>query len=195
MQIAARIISILFVPPTFTLIVYVFLAFFLETETLKSCIIVFVSLIFGFAAPIILFLKFRTKGKIIDQDASVKEERTKPLLISAAFYVAGLVPLIEFNVHIISMAFWFCYISNTLVLILINRHWKISVHAMGASGPLAAITYVIGAPALIFGITVFLVGWSRIILKVHSVNQVAAGIIFAFISTYLQIYLIVRLFE
>ena len=66
---------------------------------------------------------------------------------------------------------------------------------MGAAGPLAALTYVFGPIALLFAIIVFLVGWSRIQLKVHNFAQVIAGVLLAFASTYLQIYLIVRFFE
>lgn len=65
---------------------------------------------------------------------------------------------------------------------------------MGAAGPLAALTYVFGPIALLFAIIVFLVGWSRIQLKVHNLAQVMTGVILAFVSTYLQIYLIVRFF-
>jgi membrane-associated phospholipid phosphatase len=151
-----------------------------------------VAFLFGFTAQIILFLLFRRKGKIIDLDASVKEERTTPFLISVGFYLAGLVILIIFRVHIISIAFWFCYISNTLVTILINKHWKISAHAMGAAGPLAAVTYVFGPIGLLFSLIVFLVGWSRIQLKVHNFAQVSAGILLAFTSTFLQIFVIVN---
>jgi membrane-associated phospholipid phosphatase len=66
---------------------------------------------------------------------------------------------------------------------------------MGAAGPLAALTYAFGSIALLFSVIVFLVGWSRIQLKVHTLPQVLAGLLLAFFSTYLQMYLIVRLFE
>jgi membrane-associated phospholipid phosphatase len=191
----ARIISTLFVPPSFTIIVFTLFAFILETESLKTVVTILVAFLFGFAAPIILFVILRKQGKIIDLDASIKEERTTPFLISVGFYLIGLIILIFFNVNIISIAFWFCYISNTLVTILINRHWKISAHAMGAAGPLAAVTYSFGPIALLFSVIVLLVGWSRIQLKVHTPAQVLAGILLAFFSTYLQMYLIVRLFE
>jgi len=190
----ARFISTLFVPPSFTIIVFTLFAFILETESIKKVITILVAFLFGFTAQIILFIVLRKRGKIVDLDASVKEERTRPFLISVGFYLIGLVILIIFNINIISIAFWFCYISNTLVTILINRHWKISAHAMGAAGPLAAVTYVFGPIALIFTMLVMLVGWSRIQLKVHNFTQVIVGILFAFISTYLQIYLIVRFF-
>ena len=191
----ARVISTLFVPPSFTIIVFTLFAFVLESDPLKTVITILVAFLFGLTAQIILFVVLRRRGKIVDLDASVKEERNTPFLISVGFYLIGLSILIIFQVNIISIAFWFCYISNTLVTILINKHRKISAHAMGAAGPLAAVTYVFGPIALLFAIIVFLVGWSRIQLKVHNAAQVIAGIMLAFISTYLQIYLIVRFFE
>ena len=188
----ARIISTLFVPPSFTIIFFTIFAFLLETEPIKIAVTILVALLFGFTAQIILFLFFRRKGKIVDLDASIKEERTTPFLISVGFYLIGLIVLKSFNVNIISIAFWFCYISNTLFTILINKHWKISAHAMGAAGPLAAVTFIFGPVALIFAPLVFLIGWARIQLKVHDFAQVSAGILLAFISTFLQIFLIVK---
>ncbi len=190
----ARIVSTLFVPPSFTIIVFTLFAFILETESLKTIITILVAFTFGFAAQIILFVVLRKRGKIVDLDASVKEERTYPFLISVGFYLVGLIILIVFKVNPISIAFWFCYVSNTLVTIVINKYWKISAHAMGAAGPLAAITYAFGPIVLVFSIIIILVGWSRIQLKVHTFSQVIAGILFAFASTYLQILIIVKWF-
>ena len=191
----ARIISTLFVPPSFTIIVFTLFAFTLETESVKTIVTILVAFIFGFAAQIILFIFLRKQGKIIDLDASVKEERTTPFLISVGFYLVGLIILILFKVNPISIAFWFCYISNTLVTLVINKYWKISAHSMGAAGPLAAITYAFGPIALVFSIIILLVGWARVQLKVHTISQVITGILFAFASTYLQILLVVKWFS
>jgi membrane-associated phospholipid phosphatase len=191
----ARIISTLFVPPSFTIILFTIFAFTLETELIKIVVTILTAFLFGFSAQIILFLIFRKRKKIVDLDASIKEERTTPFLISAGFYLVGLIVLIFFNVNIVSIAFWFCYISNTLVTILINKHWKISAHSMGSSGPLAAAVYVFGPLTLVITLLIILIGWSRIQLKVHNFAQVIAGILFAFISTYLQMYFIVKWFQ
>jgi len=191
----ARLISTVFVPPSFTLIIFALFAFHLETEPTQRYVTILVALLFGFISPIVLFLYYRKKGKIIDLDATIKEERTIPMSISVIFFIIGLLVLIAFNVNIVSIAFWFCYISNTLITIIINKNWKISAHTMGAAGPLAAVTFVFGPIALVFSVIVVLVGWSRIQLKCHSFAQVMTGGIFAFISTYLQIYLIVSYFS
>ncbi len=191
---AARIISTLFVPPSFTIIIFTFLAFHLEQEFEKKIVTLAVAYALGFAAPVILFLYLRKRNLIIDGDASIKEERTLPFSVAILFYIAGLALLIYFEVNIIITAFWFCYISNTLITIFINKYWKISAHAMGAAGPLAALTFLFGYTAIYFSIIVLLVGWSRIKLKCHTFAQVAAGTVLAFLSTFLQIYLIVDYF-
>lgn len=190
----ARIISTVFVPPSFTLIVFAIFALVLESEFLKQHVTISTAFIFGFIAPIVLFVILRKKKKLIDIDASEKDERTFPFIISTMFYSIGLIILLLYQVNIVSIAFWFCYISNTLITIFINKYWKISAHSMGASGPLAAMTYVFGPMALVFSLIVLMVGWSRIQLKVHDAAQVSAGILLAFISTYLQIYFITEYF-
>jgi membrane-associated phospholipid phosphatase len=191
----ARIVSTVFVPPSFTIIIFTIFAFYLETDFTKILVTILVALIFGFVSPIVLFLQYRKKGKIVDIDASIKEERTVPMSISLMFYIIGLIFLLVYNVNIIAIAFWFCYISNTLIAISINKKWKISAHTMGASGPIAGVTFLFGPVALIFLVISVLVGWSRIQLKCHSFPQVIAGGILAFFSTYFQIYLIVSYFS
>ena len=154
----ARIVSTVFVPPSFTIIIFTIFAFYLETDFTKIIVTILVALIFGFISPIVLFLQYRKRGKIVDIDASIKEERTVPMSISLIFYIIGLIFLLVYKVNIISIAFWFCYISNTLIAITINKKWKISAHTMGASGPIAALTFVFGPVSLIYLVISVLVG-------------------------------------
>ncbi len=191
----ARFISTLFVPPSFTIIIFAIFAFVLESEPIKQGVTIFTALVFGFIAPIVLFLILRNKGKLTDQDASIKEERTLPFLIAIIFYLIGLWVLIKYDLNIISIAFWFCYISNTVITIFINKFWKISAHAMGAAGPFAAVVFAFGWIGLFMLPIVLLVGWSRIKLKCHTLTQVIAGILLAFISVYIQMNLIVKYFS
>lgn len=190
----ARFISTLFVPPSFTIIVYAIFTFTLENDSAKRLLTFIIPLVFGFIAPIVLFIILRKKGKLADQDASIKEERTFPFLVAIGFYLFGLLLMIKYDLNIISIAFWFCYISNTLITIIINKYWKISAHAMGAAGPFAAITFAFGWLGLLMLPVVVLVGWSRIELKCHTFAQVVAGIVLAFSSVYLQMFLITKYF-
>jgi membrane-associated phospholipid phosphatase len=191
----ARIVSTIFVPPSFTIIIFAIFTFTIESESSKKVATFLIPFIFGFIAPITLFLILRKKGKLADQDASIKEERTFPFMIAIAFYLVGLMLMLKYHLNIISIAFWFCYISNTLITIFINHFWKISAHSMGASGPLAALIVSFGLIGLILLPVVILVGWSRIKLKCHNLSQVIAGVLLAFISVYIQMSLIVKFFN
>ncbi len=189
----ARFISTLFVPPSFTIIVYLIFALKIESSFEKSLSVFLVALIFGFILPITMFVILRKKKMIADNDAMIKDERTLPYLIATVFYIIGLLILIHLEVSKISIGFWFCYISNTLITIFINRFWKISAHSMGASGAAAALFFTFGWSSFVAMIVTLFVGWSRIELRCHSFSQVAAGILLAFISVYLQMKLITGL--
>lgn len=189
----AKIISVLFVPPSFTLLVFTYFAFTLETEIIKRIILISITLTFGFLFHIILFFYLRKKGKIADSEASIKEERTFPFLVSIIFYTIGFIILLLTDISIVSIAFWFCYISNTFLIMIINKSWKISAHMMGAAGPLAALIFAIGFNAFYFIPLILIIAWARLYLKLHSVPQIIAGALTGFISTYLQMYFIINL--
>ncbi|MFZ2323938.1 MAG: hypothetical protein WAV89_09600 [Ignavibacteriaceae bacterium] len=191
----ARIISTIFVPPSFTLLIFIFFAFYLENDFTKTLETILISVVFGFIMPIALYFILKKKGKIIDVDASIKEERTFPYFIAIIFYLIGLLLMVCFQLNIITIAFWFCYLSNTLITIAINHYWKISAHSMGAAGPFAALLFSVGMWALLFSPIVIAVGWSRIKLNCHTFLQVTAGILLALVSTYLQMYLIILNFR
>lgn len=189
----ARLISTIFVPPSFTIIVYSIFAFLIETSIQNSLTVFLVALIFGFILPIAMFILMRKKKMISDNDAMIKDQRTLPYLIAVVFYSIGLIILLLSKVSIISIAFWFCYISNTFITIIINKYWKISAHSMGASGAAAALFFTFGWSSFVAMIIALFVGWSRIELKCHSLSQVVAGILLAFFSVYIQMKLITGL--
>lgn len=190
----AKIVSILFVPPSFTIILFTYFAFIYENDLSKRLVLLIVTFTFGFAFHIILFFYLRRKGKLADSDASIKEERTFPYLISTVIYICGFAILLLYEINIISTAFWFCYISNTILIMMINKDWKISAHTMGASGPLAALCFAAGWQSLLFLPLIILIGWGRIHRKVHTLAQVTAGTLVGFTSTFMQMYIIVNLF-
>ena len=191
----ARVISTLFVPPSFPLILFTLFAFKYETDPHKILLSVLVTVTFAFSFPITLFIILRKKGKIVNSDATIKEERTFPFIISALFYVIGILILIIAQINIVSIAFWFCYITNTIFIIIINKYWKISAHMLGAAGPFAALCFVYGLSALPFILILFMIGWSRIYLKCHNIYQVLAGGLLGFISTLLQMQIITGIFN
>ncbi|MFA6980865.1 MAG: phosphatase PAP2 family protein [Ignavibacteriaceae bacterium] len=188
----ARIISTLFVPPTLTLFSFLYLGLQLEPTSAKQVVVIGSGLLWTFLLPIIFFVIMLKKKKIINQDAELKEERTFPFLFGLSLLLIGYFLLRVFNVQPLTQTFWLCYIINTGAIILINKTWKISIHALGIAAPLALFSFMESWIAVPLLLLLFLVGWSRIYLKCHTFAQVIAGAFFGFISTYLQLYLFLR---
>ena len=127
----------------------------------------------------------RKKGKILNNDATVKEERTVPYVYGIIFTLFGIVLSSWFNLNINIIMLWMVYLISSIILININRFWKISAHAMGASIPLGASIGFSQNYFIIFSVILVLVCFARFILKVHTIQQIFAGSFVGFLTTYL----------
>lgn len=182
----ARIVSTIFVPPSFTILIFTLFAINLEVLPERKYTTIVTAFTFGFGFIIMLFLYLRKRQMISDEDATIKDQRTFPYIVSVLFYLMGFYVLIKSQVNPMTLSFWICYITNTIIVVIINKFWKISAHSIGAAGALAAMTIYLGYEALFLSPIVILIGWSRIKLHCHNISQVAAGILFGFFSTYYQ---------
>jgi len=180
----AKYISYLFIPPTMNLIIFTIYSFFYEPVP-KSYYGIVISFFFGLLLPLIAIFEFRRKGVISDNNATIKEERWLPYIFAIGFSLSGVVfsSLTGLNEKIIML--WMVYLVNSILIININRFWKISAHAVGAAIPLGALT-LIGdfIPLFILALIFIFVCSSRIILKVHTFMQVIAGAVSGFIVSF-----------
>jgi len=182
--ITARSISTILIPPTLFLFTFVFIAFYFESfENIIP--VIGTTLIFGVIIPIALFSYWVKTGRVINQDATNKDERTTPYLYGIILYSLGFLLLFLFQTGYLTMVVWLTYLLNTAVILLINKYWKISAHAMGVAGPLGLFYFIFGVNAWPLFILLVLVSWSRIYLKCHTPLQVALGSLYGFFSVYL----------
>lgn len=131
-------------------------------------------------------------GRVSSMEVRSRQDRTGPLLVGMAglgLVVAGL----HFVVHLPLLTWLTVFqIGTGLVVMLITRFWKISIHQIGITGPFvlfAGLDALPLLPNLIVGITlVVLVGWSRIHLKAHTPAQVAAGTVFGALAAGLSVW-------
>ena len=68
-----------------------------------------------------------------------------------------------------------CSLVVSIILMIVNMFWKISIHCAGVAGPIFALVFVFGLNALPLTSIVGLVGWSRIKLRNHTFAQTFAG--------------------
>lgn len=184
----ARYTSYIFVPPSFTFLIFSYLGFLSEPSYESKILVVIHSFVFGLILPIIFFVHLRKKGIVNDVDATIKEERIQPYMFGVFLCLTGALSSYLLNFDSIIYYLWLIYFFNTLILILINKYWKISAHAIGASTPMGVLIYLYGVFGVVYIPVVILIGWSRIYLKKHTKAQVFVGSIFGFLLTLAQLY-------
>ncbi len=179
----AKIISYAFVPPFMNLIIFTIFSIHYENSP-QNFISILISLLFGVIFPIYIFIKMRKKGKIINDDATIKEERTIPYIYGIFFTLTGVVvtSLLHLNVYITML--WMAYLINSILLININHVWKISAHTMGVGIPLGASIFFGNIYFYIFITILLLVSFARYKLKVHTISQILAGAFVGSITTF-----------
>jgi membrane-associated phospholipid phosphatase len=137
--------------------------------------------IFGY----IYYLKH--KRVIQSTELIVREHRINPLTFAVLSYATGFFFLTLFNAPSIVRGLMFCYVTNTIVVLIITRRWKISIHTTAMANPLVAIVHQFGwmfAPILVL---VPLVGFSRVKMGRHDLLQVTAGGLLGVLMTALQL--------
>jgi len=184
----AKTISIIFHPMIFSLLVFTIIIFnngVIHPHPYKVLLTCF---IFSNLLPITTLFILQKKGIISDLDASIKKERIMPLYLGVLFAIIGYVLLYIQEASVLVKGLMFCTITNTIIIIIITRYWKISIHAMGISGLLSVLWMHNKEYPLIMFIIIILVAYSRVILKAHNISQVTIGSILGLFLTLIQIH-------
>lgn len=158
-------------------------------------VITSICVVFAGIMPILLVLGWlKSKngtGVEIDMDIPERKERFYPLLMVIISYAIGTILLYMLNAPLITTVLMLCYFTNTLAVFFISIYWKISIHAMGVTGPVVALIFVFGPIGTIFALLIPVVMWSRLYLKEHTLSQVIMGVLLGFTFTTIQIYILI----
>ena len=123
--------------------------------------------------PFLPVLYFYRK-KVVDLYVSQKETRTPFFLIALAAYSLAAIIFFATDTKIMfPLALGHTFV--TLILLVINKFWKVSVHSAGVTGPIFALIFVFGVIVLPLSFIILVVSWSRIKLKKHTFRQTLVG--------------------
>ena len=167
-----------------------FIIFQSKSVQINQSILFLISIIFIAILPIVNVLFLKHKKLISDIDASKKDERLLPLTFGALFFLIGFIILKKLNSPLIIQGMMFSSITNTIIIWLITRKWKISIHLITLSWSFAIFLYTGFIELIIMIITASLVCYARYILKSHTPGQLIAGLFLGLISTYTQLTLL-----
>jgi hypothetical protein len=148
-----------------------------------------------FLLPVAILIVLRWRGHVNSIEVRTREKRTLPYIAAIALSVLAIPGIWLASGRNGGLAAIFALFGVNLVLLfLINRHVKISVHAAGIGGFAALAWFVVAigfgvaadhttlsaTHALFFTALVPLVGWSRVRLGAHSTHEVLLGAAFGF---------------
>ncbi len=197
----AKIISFLFHPllmPTYAFIILFNIKAYFSlvipyNGKLRIVLLVFI-VTFIFPSMVILF--FRSRNLIKSLYQLTRQERKFPYITTIIFYVFAYYLLKNVQISPIFHYFIFGAIVISILALLINFFWKISIHMISIGGLVGMLlglsfTGIIGEPIfLILSILMAgFIGFARLQLKAHTPAQVYSGFLLGvFGMIYLALY-------
>ena len=114
-------------------------------------------------------------GKWSDHHIGRREQRAIPLLVAlgSVAIASGLLILVSAPRQVIALVL--SQLAGLLVVLMITRFWKVSIHCATAGGLLGVFLVLFGPWALLGIAPLALIAWSRVVLDAHTWTQVAAG--------------------
>ena len=179
--------SILFHPvfvPTITVFLVVKIYSNIIILENQAGIILIGTCVFSLILPLLsVFILLLTK-KIDSLEMPKKEERFLPILFGSIWMILGFYFMKEiFSYAPIMKSIYLGAIYVMLIALLITKKWKISLHMLaigGATGVFIILEFLFGQNLMLLLITILIsgiLGFSRLSLKAHSLNQIYAGFI------------------
>ncbi len=133
------------------------------------------------------------KGIFSDLDVSKREERPLLFLVSiilSAIYMLGLLILHGPKILLLTII---GIIVGILLVSVINRHIKASIHVATLSALIFAVAIVYGGYYFLLLLLIPIVGWARVTVKRHTVSEtIVGGILGSLLS--LGTYILLKLF-
>jgi len=186
----AEVISVIYLPPLVSLWLFIVFALYSPAEIGNpSLFFVFVGITFFTILPLLTLILLAR-----DHEPTFAVPRASRNVSYAVVFLEYIIGSLIFYLGKVAVLFiiGLIYIVIIATLMVINRFWKISVHAAGISGPATFCLYIFG-PFTLWAVplllSVVLVIWARYQLKAHTFSQLVGGTLIASIITLIIAYL------
>ena len=116
-------------------------------------------------------------GKVRDPRSISRGERVRPLRVVAGLHAGAFIVVTLLGAPAELRAALLAYALATLVFALLTPFINPSLHVAGASGAAVCLVYVFGARGLPAILLIPLVWWARTLLKRHTPQELALGVL------------------
>ena len=134
-----------------------------------------VAALFAGVLPMAFINRGIRHGRWDDRNVGAKGPRLIVLAFIIACVAVGLGLLVGLGAPTELSGYFACLLASVAVLAAITTAWKISIHCAVASGSVTILTLLFGPWLVPAYLLVALTGWSRVVVKDHSIAQVIAG--------------------
>ena len=185
-----RIISYILHPMVVSSFTFWFIIYKVGLSLENPDFIFLLSFFFSTGLPIITVLALLKINMVKDLDASNRSERLLPMALGSLFFLIGFIILRELDSPRILQGVMFCGIINTIIVWLITKHWKISIHTVSMTSGIV-IFWILGYESIMQMSTILILTiFSRVITNSHTLSQAVVGALVGLTSTYTQLVLL-----
>jgi hypothetical protein len=184
----AKIISYIFDGSFISIPIFILICLIVVDNKLEAVGWIFLCLLFGVVIPY-LYIGFLYKKKEIDSmHIPKKENRIKPLIFTCASYIVCFIILYALDGPIFLKSIFAISIVSTVILTIITYFWKISLHTSWITFIVITFNILFGRWMLLMIPLIPMIGWARVRVKEHTVNQVIFGFGISTITTFFIYY-------
>lgn len=178
----ARYVSTILSPIVVSLPAILLISLYHESNRLIAAAYTVLTFLFLGVGLMLYILIGVRMGKFTDRDVSERSQRTGPYLfcILSCIAVFLLLSLVHGPKNLQTVLL--ITIVGGIIMMVTTFWWKISIHASSLATSLTVLTALYGAVILPAYSLLVLVGWSRVVLRRHTLAQVVAGSLLGIVS-------------
>lgn len=174
---SAKVVSLMANPSLWAGGFVVFLALYFEPSNLGRLGAASVGFASLSAVPIALLFVFKRAGLLSDIEMTKRPERGIVYGAAIGSYTIGALLLFLADAPWPVWGIVAVHVPASLILAVLNRWWKVSIHSAGLAGILAAALMLFGAAAWPLAFVVVIGAWARWAAGAHTVAELAMGAI------------------
>jgi len=148
----------------------------------------FLCLLFGTVIPYLYICFLYKKKEINDMRIPEKEDRIKPLVVACISYIICFIILYVLDGPLFLKSIFAASIVSTVILTTITYFWKISLHTSWITFMVITFNILFGRWMLLMIPLIPVIGWARVRIKEHTMNQVILGVGISTVTTFFIYY-------
>jgi len=184
----AKILSYVFDGSVISIPILIIICLSIESDVIKALGWAFLCLTFTMIIPYLYVYILNRKKLIDDLHIPNRENRIKPLIITAVSNIIGFTILYILEAPPFLKTMFLAAIISTITIGIITYFWKISIHTAWMTFIVITFIILFGKWMMVLIPLIPVIGWSRVKIKRHTITQVITGSLISSSTTFFVFY-------